>query len=122
MATQSKKPLFLFIFRYQQNTPDPTPEEMQQVFGAWMGWMKDMKAKGQYLAGDPLGDDGKVLRGPRGGKVTDGPYAESKEIVGGYMVIAADNLAHATTIAKDCPGLNRGGIVEVRSIDLLPEI
>ena len=122
MTTQSKKPLFLFIFRYQQNTPDPTPEEMQQIFGAWMGWMKNMKAKGQYLAGDPLGDAGKVLRGPHGGKMTDGPFAESKEIVGGYMIIAADSLDQAAAIAKGCPGFDRGGSVEVRSIDLLPEM
>lgn len=117
MTTSSKKPLFLFVFRAPQDAPDPTPEEMQQIFGRWMDWVKNLRAQGVYHGGDPLEESGKVLRGPRGQSVTDGPFVESKEIVGGYMLIAADDLAQATVLAKDCPGLAMGGVVEVRPID-----
>ncbi|MDB6093583.1 MAG: YCII-related domain protein [Verrucomicrobia bacterium] len=120
MPNESKKPLFLFVFRAPQNQPDPTPDEMQKIFGRWMDWVKNLKDQGRYLGGDPLEETGKVLRGPRGKSVTDGPFVESKEIVGGYMVVSADSIEQATTIAKDCPGLDLGGIVEVRPIDSIP--
>jgi hypothetical protein len=111
-----KAPNYLFVFRNQADLPDPSPEQMQQIFQKWMSWIQSMKEKGQYLGGDPLEDHGKVLRGPRGGKVIDGPFAEAKEVVAGYMLIAARDFAHATEIAKDCPGLDNGGTVEVRQI------
>src|SRR5271168_1664123 len=99
-----EKSRFLFLFRHSQEGPDPTPEEMQQIFGKWMAWMKGMKAKGQYVGGDRLDDAGKVLRPAHGVSVTDGPYAEAKEMVGGYIIVVADNLAEAAEIAKGCPG------------------
>lgn len=116
-----EKPQFLLIFRSPQAGPDPTPEEMQQIFGKWMAWMKGMKAKGQYVGGDRLDESGKVLR-PRGSSVTDGPYAEAKETVGGYIIVSADTLAQAAEIAKGCPGLEGETIVEVRPIEKLPPI
>jgi hypothetical protein len=117
-----EKPQFLLIFRSPNDGPDPTPEEMQQIFGKWMAWMKGMKAKGQYVAGDRLDDAGKVLRAPRGSSITDGPYVEAKETVGGYIILTADNLAQAAEIAKGCPGLDGQTIVEVRPIEKLPPI
>ena len=116
----STKPLFLFVFRAPQNQPDPTPEEMQKIFGSWMAWVEALKAKGNYHGGQPLAEAGKVLRGPRGSRLTDGPYVESKEIVGGYMLIEADNLDAATVLARDCPGLAMDGTVEVRPIEVIP--
>jgi len=95
---------------------------MQQIFGKWMAWMKGMKAKGNYVGGDRLHDEGKVLRGPRGTSVTDGPYAEAKETVGGYIIVTADSLEQAVEMAKGCPGLENEGIVEVRHIEELPPI
>ena len=113
---------YLLLFRHPEGGPDPTPEEMQQIFGKWMNWLKSMKAKGQYVGGDRLDDGGKVVRNPRGATVTDGPFAEAKEIVGGYIIGAAASLAAATEIAKGCPGLDNGTIVEVRPIEPLPPI
>ena len=117
MTTSSTKSQFLFVFRSPQDQPDPTPEEMQKIFGSWMAWVKNLKDKGVYVAGQPLEEAGKVLRGPRGKSLTDGPFVESKEIVGGYLIVLADSLEAATTIARDCPGLAFGGTVEVRPID-----
>jgi hypothetical protein len=121
MTTQSPKPLFLFVFRNQlQSQPGPSPEEMQQMFGRWMKWVDTLKAKGIYHGGNPLEDGGKMLRGPNGRNLTDGPFAETKEIVGGYMVVSADSLDQAALIAQDCPGFAYGGCVEVRPIDVIP--
>jgi hypothetical protein len=117
----TEKTQFLLLFRHSVEGPDPTPEEMQQIFGKWMAWLKGIKSKGQYVGGDRLHDAGKVLR-PRGGSVTDGPYAEAKETVGGYVIVLADNLAHAAEIAKGCPGLEDETIVEVRPLEQLPPI
>jgi len=117
-----EKPQFLLMFRSSQDSPDPTPEEMQQIFGKWMAWMKDLKAKGHYVGGHRLEETGKVLRSPRGTSVTDGPYAEAKESVGGLIIISADNLGEAVELAKGCPGLEYQSIVEVRPIENLPAI
>jgi hypothetical protein len=118
----AKKSQFLLLFRHPQDGPDPSPEEMQQIFGQWMAWMKGMKAKGQFVVADRLEDGGKVLRGPAGSTVTDGPFAESKEIVGGFVIVTADSLADASAIARGCPGFAYGTIVEVRPIEDLPAI
>ena len=122
MTTKAKKSQFLLLFRHSQEGPDPTPAEMQQIFGRWMDWMKGMNAKGVFAGANRLQETGKVLTEPRGTKVTDGPFAESKEIVGGYVLIAADNYAQAVEIARGCPGLDRGTKVEVREVEPLPEI
>lgn len=114
--SQNASPTYMFVFRSPADLADPSPEEMQQIYEKWMSWIRDMKAKDQYLAGDPLEDAGRVLRGPRGGQVTDGPFAEAKEVVAGYMLIKARTLEHAAEIARDCPGYARGGTVEVREV------
>ena len=120
--TNIEKPSYLLLFRHPQEGPDPTPEEMQKIFGKWMDWMKGLKANGQYLGGDRLDDAGKVVRRPRGTSVTDGPFAESKEVVGGYIIVAADDLGQAAELARGCPGLDNGTVVEVRPIEKLPHI
>ena len=121
MSTSAKSQ-FLLLFRHPSEGPDPTPEEMQQIMGRWVAWMKGMKAKGQFVGADRLDDGGKVVRGPGGKSVTDGPFAETKEIVGGYVIVAADSLAQAVELSRGCPGLDNGTIIEVRPIEQLPPI
>ena len=119
--TKSPAPTFMFVFRNPADMPDPTPEQMQQSFQKWMAWINAMRARGQYLAGEPLEDaPAAVLRGPRGGQATDGPFAEAKEVVAGYMLIAAKNFAAASRIAQACPGYAVGGSVEIRQIMPMP--
>lgn len=124
MTQNQKPPTYMFVIRNPGASAcptEPTPEQMQQSFEKWMSWIAGMKSKSQYLAGDPLEEVGRVLRGPRGGSVTDGPFAEAKEVVSGYMLIKADSLGHAATIAKDCPIYDEtGGSVEIRQIRLIP--
>lgn len=110
-------PSFMFIFREPSADCGQAPAETPESFQRWLDWVARLRAKGQYVGGDPLEPvPGGVLRGKQSVSVTDGPYAEAKEIVGGYMVIRAGSLAEAITIARDCPGLKDGGSVEVRQV------
>jgi hypothetical protein len=105
---------FLFIYRggndeYEKMTPEQIQQNMQK-WGAWIGealqkgWMTD--------PGDALTMEGRLVNSKK--VVTDGPFVESKEIVGGYSVVQADTIDAAAELAKGCPGLLTGGIVEVR--------
>jgi len=93
-----------------------TPERARQSLARWRAWTEEMTAKGQLKSvGLPLERSGKVVRG-RARDVTDGPYAESKEVVGGFSIIEAQDAAQAARIAAGCPVLEGGGTVEVRPI------
>jgi hypothetical protein len=77
---------FLYIFRSgpeSQSMAQMSPEQLQKMMDAWFSWLGDLRSKGIYEAGDPLEEQGKVVRGKNRPTVTDGPYAEGKEEVGG---------------------------------------
>jgi hypothetical protein len=109
--SNSNKAQYLLLFRDTNDAPDPSAEEMQEIMGKWMGWLKGLKAQGVLTGGNRLEDGRKVVRGA---KFTDGPFVESKEVVSGYVVVLADSLAQAEKLAQGCPGLEYGTIVEVR--------
>jgi hypothetical protein len=92
-----------------------TPQEMQQIMEKWGAWIGEAMAKGWMInAGDALTEEGRVVDSRK--VVTDGPFVESKEIVGGYSIVKADGLDAAAELAKGCPGLLTGGRVEVRPL------
>jgi hypothetical protein len=109
---------YLLLFR--NAGPDAhahlTPAERAGLADRWNAWVASMLAKDQMRAGHPLALDGRVVSGPGGQRITDGPYAEAKEVVGGYVVIKAANLDTAAEIARGCPGLSVGLTVEVREL------
>lgn len=93
-----------------------TSERARQTMVKWRAWFDDMTAKGQLKSiGLPLHRTGRVVRGEKR-TVTDGPYAETKEVIGGFSIIEARDLAHAAEIASGCPVLASGGCVEVRPV------
>ena len=96
-----------------------SPEQFQALIGKYMAWSKGLSAEKRQLAGQKLAGGGAVL-GRRAGKVvvTDGPFGEAKEVVGGYYLIEAKDLEHAVALCKDHPQLENGTI-EIRPIDLL---
>ncbi len=96
-------------------------EQLRHIMARFNDCISAMSAKGLVLGTNGLDIAGAVLRGPRGASVTDGPYLESKEIVGGYVLIKADNLSRAIELARDCPGLDYQLAVEVRPIRARPE-
>lgn len=105
-----------FVLLYRGGQRPTSPQDGQQVLQKWMAWFKELAANGHVVErGQPLEKSGKVVQA--GSKtVTDGPFAEAKDVVGGYTVIKADDVAHAAEIAKGCPVLDRGGNVEVRPV------
>jgi hypothetical protein len=98
-----------------------SPEEMQKVVEKYIAWGKKLRAAGVIKAGDKLTDEpGKVMRRNGGQvRVTDGPYSESKEVLGGYYMIEASSYAEAIDYARDCPQLDYGGTIEVRQVDAM---
>ena len=90
---------------------------MQQHFQAWVAWFKELEAKGHLKEpGHPLEKSGSVVMGKQR-IVHDGPFAETKDVVGGYVVVEAKDLAQAIELSKGCPILEVGGSVEVRPIE-----
>jgi len=112
---------FLYIFRGGADPAQMSPEQMQQNMDAWFAWINDLRSKGHFEAGEPLHSEGRVLSGMKGQTITDGPYAEGKEEVGGYLVVSASDLEHATELAKGCPIFKNDGTVEVRPIQKMSE-
>jgi hypothetical protein len=94
-------------------------EEMQQVIGEYVAWRRRIEAEGKYAGGEKLKDEGGRHVSMRNGKarVVDGPYAEAKEVMGGYFVINAADYDEAVETSKGCPHLKYGGWIEVREIE-----
>ena len=106
----------MLIFRGTDWHKGLSPEEMQQVGEKWMAWFKGLMASGQVVAGNPLEKEGKIVSGRNGKVVSDGPFAESKEAIGGYFLLKVDTMEEAVAIAQQCPGLPHGIRVEVRAV------
>lgn len=109
-------PKFMFIYRESPNpAPEMSPEEMQQVMQVWMSWIEDgMKAGWMLDGGDALLPDSKTVAAD--GSVTDGPFAESKELVGGFSMVQAADMDAAIKLTANCPMFAAGGKVEVRQL------
>jgi hypothetical protein len=107
---------FLLIFRNVPPSGDAvlSPEQLKDVTKPWMDWMGSMAAQNKLVSpGNRLGFEGATVRPDT---VTDGPYAEIKEIILGYTIVKADTLDEAKVLAKGCPILEAGGNVEIRYI------
>jgi hypothetical protein len=106
---------YLFVYRGGNDAEaQMAPEQMQQVMQKWGAWIGEAMQKGWMVdPGDGLLPEGRVVRGK---VVKDGPFVESKEIVGGYSVVEAPTIDAAAELAKGCPALLYGGAVEVRTL------
>jgi hypothetical protein len=106
---------FLFVYRSNPGAMAKlAPEEMQQQTQKWMTWIGEAMKKGWMLdPGDALTPEGRVVTTK---VVTDGPFVESKEVLGGFSIVQADTVDAAAQLAKGCPGLGYGGSVEVRRL------
>jgi hypothetical protein len=110
----------MFIFRGggYASSEKPSPTELQQHLAKWDAWSDGLLRAGRVPVGQPLAHPptGKTLRG-RDKTVTDGPYAESKDLVSGTLVIEAASLDEAAELARGCPILDfADGSVEVRLV------
>jgi hypothetical protein len=107
---------YLFLFRGGLDFTKAPAEQVQQAMQKWRNWVDELKQAGVYIGGERLSrNDAAVVKGNTK-EVTDGPYTESKEIVGGYISVHAENIQHAIEISKGCPIFNFDGKVEIREV------
>jgi len=111
----TNKNSYMLIFRGNEWHKGMSPEEMQRISGQWMAWFKRLMDEGKAVAGNPLEPKGKIVSG-KSGRVVDGPFAESKEAVGGYFLLKVADMDEAIAIAQQCPGLPHGAKIEVRPV------
>lgn len=117
-TTTMEPQTFLLLFR---NTGPEThahlsPEQRQQLVVRWNAWFEGLVAEGKAVEGQPLELETRVVSGPGGSRVVDGPFPEAKEAVGGYVKLLAADTDEATAIARRHPGLEYGLIIEVRQM------
>src|SRR6266581_5711545 len=92
-----------FVYLYRGAERGRSPEKMQAMMQKWMTWMKQLTDKGHIKdPGQPLEHTGKLVKGKQK-TVTDGPFAETKDIIGGYTLIEARDLEQAVELSKACP-------------------
>ncbi|MDQ2818505.1 MAG: YciI family protein [Candidatus Eremiobacteraeota bacterium] len=105
-----------FVYLYRGGVRADSPQQGEEQMQKWVTWMKELGETGHLKdRGQPLEPNGKVVRGKQK-VVTDGPYAESKDLVGGYTLVEAKDLAQAAELSKGCPIFEFGGLVEVRPV------
>jgi hypothetical protein len=105
---------YAFLYRGGKHTEDPV--EGQKIMQKWVDWMKSLTNSGHLKdPGQPLEPGGKVVRNTSG-TITDGPYAEAKDLVGGFTLVEAATIDDACRLASGCPIFEAGGVVEVRPI------
>jgi hypothetical protein len=105
-----------FIYLYRGAERNRSPEKAQEAMQKWMAWFKQLTEKGHIKdPGQPLEHTGKLVKGKRK-TVTDGPFAEAKDIIGGYTLVEARDLEQAVELSKGCPIFEDDGAVEVRPV------
>jgi hypothetical protein len=107
---------YILLFRGTDWHKGLSPEEIQEVVKQMYAWLDRLTAEGKAKVGKPLFPEGKVVSQKKGRSVADGPFAESKEAIGGFFLLEVASLDEATEIAKNFPGLNYGASVEVRPV------
>lgn len=107
-----EKYMFIFI---GGDASHLSPEAQQAQMQKWFEWVTKLQNEKRYVSGEALMPGGKTIKGQKK-TVTDGPFAEGKEVVGGYFVVFAKDLAEATEMAKQYPDYDLGGVVEVREV------
>ena len=115
MQTNSSATQHLLLFRGPDWDRGLAPDAAQRLLDDVMAWFDGLGQRGLVKAGQPLAREGAVLSGKTARRF-DGPFAESKEAIGGYFLLNVETLDEAIAIAKQCPILEYGAMVEVRPI------
>jgi hypothetical protein len=114
MNTQNQNG-YMLLFRGNAWLKNLSSEDKQKVTNEWMAWFRRLMNEGRAIAGNPLESEGKIVSG-KNRVVSDGPFAESKEAIGGYFLLDVATMDEAVAIAQECPGLPYGARVEVRPV------
>jgi len=116
MNTETTTGEYMLLFRGPHWDRELSTDELQQTMDKVMAWFEGLNERGRIKGAQPLGGQGRVISGTDGRFVVDGPFTETKEAVGGYLVLQADSLDEAVEIARSMPTLRYGISVEVRPI------
>lgn len=119
MSQTAEKQPHLLIFHKPIAEPACSAAQASEEFHQAMAWIDSLRTRGISLGGRPLETRGRVLR-KKGEPAVDGPFAEGKEVIGGYLVILARDLDEAAEIAATCPSLDCNTTVEIRPIAKVP--
>jgi hypothetical protein len=111
---------FMYLFRGGENHAHNAADSAAaaQNMQKWMKWMESLGQKGILVGGEPLQPTGKQVNGTKK-VVTDGPFVEAKELVGGYLIVNAKDINEAVEISKGCPIFEEDGKLEVRPIQAM---
>ena len=113
---ETEKSDYLLLFRGTNWDKDLSPEQIQKVVSDWHAWFDGLMKDGRAIGGHPLRGEGKLVSGKKGRSVADGPFAESKEAIGGYFYLRVSSEEEAVEIEQRSPGLEYGSVVEVRPV------
>lgn len=107
---------YLLLIRGTHWSHGMSPAELQSVMADFYGWVDGLVQRGVHRGAQPLMEEGKVVSGAKGVIVTDGAFAESKEAIAGYFLLAVAGLDEAVALAQACPILAHGAQIEVRPV------
>jgi hypothetical protein len=116
MTTQVITSEYLLLLRGMDWDRELSPEEIQKVMVRWNAWYDRFVREGKVAGGQPLWREAKTVSGKKGRTVADGPFAEAKELIAGYIMCRVSNIDEAVKIAQGCPALDYGVTIEVRPI------
>ncbi|MBN8248301.1 MAG: hypothetical protein J0L84_12780 [Verrucomicrobia bacterium] len=116
MNPQNPTEEFLLLIRGTHWNRGMSPAQLARVMTDFYAWVDGLTRQGIHRGAQPLMEEGKRVSGPKGGTVTDGVFAESKEAIAGYFLLAVPSLEHAVRHAQACPILDHGAEIEVRPV------
>lgn len=109
-----------YLLVFTESTPERydamSREELEQALGRWNAWCDELAAQGRLRAGNTLAPVARTVSARGRSPAVDGPFAETKELIAGYMLITAASFDEATEIAETCPNIPNGMVVEVRPV------
>jgi hypothetical protein len=108
---------YMFLFR-GGDLSKLSPQQQEAQMQKWFAWVEKLTKENRYLGGEPLLPGGKTVTGPKK-IVTDGPFTESKEVIGGFFIVHAKDIDEAVKMANDYPDYELGGSIEVREVQKL---
>jgi hypothetical protein len=107
---------YMLLYRSDEWYKKLSREELRKLMNQNKAWIEKLTAEGKAKPGRALERSGTIVSGKTGRLVVDGPFAESKEAIGGYLVLNVETIDEAIAITQEFPGLAYGGSMEVRPV------
>jgi hypothetical protein len=115
-AMDMSKTGYLLLMKSHEWWKNLPREELQEYIAQNNAWLERLMTSGKAKGGQGLARTGAIVSGKNGRNITDGPFAESKEVIGGYLLLNVESFAEAVAIAQGCPALAHGASLEVRPL------